>query len=119
MFVAIANGVLRETTYGPDVDELTAHQISTATGIIFTGLAVWAFSRRRPLQSLTQAWVVGAWWLVLTLLFEFGFGHYVAGHSWQRLLQDYDLLAGRVWPVFLVWIAVLPYLFHRLRRGDD
>jgi hypothetical protein len=43
------------------------------------------------------------------------FGHYVAGHSRGRLLHDYNLFAGRVWLILLVWVTVAPYLFFRLR----
>lgn len=111
--VAVTNGVLRQATYGKQVSDLLAHQISTATGILFTGLVVWIFSRFWPIESATQAWVIGACWLVATVAFEFGFGHFVAGHSWSRLLADYNLLDGRVWSLFLVWITLMPYLFYR------
>jgi len=56
-------------------------------------------------------------WLVLTLAFEFLFGHYVGGHSWRSLLDDYDLLSGRLWVLVPAWLAVAPYLFHRLQGG--
>lgn len=114
MLVAIGNGMLREATYGKRVAELTAHQISTLTGILITGLVVWGFSRAWPLESQVQAWTVGISWLVLTLSFEFLFGHYVAGHPWGRLLQDYNLLAGRVWVVFLIWVVAMPFIFYKL-----
>ena len=59
---------------------------------------------------------VGALWLVLVLLFEFGFGHFIARKSWPELLTDYDLLRGRVWVLVLVTTAVAPYLMARARR---
>ncbi len=113
--VAIANGTLRQFVYGPWLSELSAHQLSTFTGIVFTGLAAAALHRRYPIPTLRQAAAIGAAWLTMTIAFEFGFGHYVAGHSWQRLLADYDLSAGRLWSLFLLWIAILPALL-RLRR---
>ena len=114
VLIAIGNGVLREATYGKGVTELLAHQISTASGILFTGVAVWLFSRAWPVDSLAQAQVIGIAWLLLTLGFEFLFGHFVAGHSWGSLLQDYNLLAGRVWVFFLAWVAVMPYLVYKI-----
>jgi len=111
--VAIANGILRQATYGKHLSELAAHQVSTATGILFTGLVVWVISRFWPIESAAQAWLIGACWLVATIAFEFGFGHFVAGHSWGRLMADYNLLDGRVWSLFLVWITLMPYLFYR------
>jgi len=112
MLLAIGNGALREMTYGKRVPELTAHQISTMTGMIASGFAVWGLSRVLPLQTSTQAWTVGIAWLIMTLIFEFSFGRYVSGKSWGRLLGDYNLLAGRVWVIFLLWIVAMPYIFY-------
>ena len=112
--VAVGNGMLREATYGSVVTELRAHQLSTLTGMILCGGSVWVFSRYFPIESARTAVSIGAVWLALTIAFEFTFGHYVAGHSWQSLLNDYDLVSGRIWVVFLVWLFLLPYLVYRL-----
>jgi hypothetical protein len=107
--------MLREASYGRGLPERTAHQLSTLTGIVFTGLCAWLLLQVWPLQTALQAWRVGLLWLLLTAGFEFLFGRYVAGHSWRRLLHDYNLAQGRVWLLFLLWITVMPYLFFRLR----
>ena len=111
---AIINGILREGTYGKNVSELAAHQISTVTAIALTGIVVWRFQRIWPLESAHQAGIIGVLWLIMTILFEFGFGHFVAGHSFSRLLADYNLLQGRLWVFFLAWVAIMPYLFFKL-----
>lgn len=111
--IAIFNGSLRQFTYGRHMEELAAHQLSTVTGILLTGAAAWALNRAWPIDSAKAAWTIGACWLLMTVAFEFGFGHYIAGHSWSRLLADYKLLEGRVWSLFLVWIAVLPYVIWK------
>jgi hypothetical protein len=117
MAIAIANGTLREFTYGKYVSELAAHQISTLTGMIFTGLLVWLLYRIWPIQSAAQAWTIGPIWLALTILFEFGFGHFIAGHSWARLFADYNLTAGRIWVLFLFWILIMPSVIRKLAAG--
>jgi hypothetical protein len=117
MIIGIANGVLRGTTYGKVMSDLAAHQLSTVTGILLTGLAVWILWKYNPLDTTSEAWIVGGVWLLLTVLFEFGFGHYVAGHSWSALLADYNLFKGRVWVLFLGWIAMMPYFFYRVCEG--
>lgn len=111
--IAIINGTLRQFTYGRHMTELAAHQLSTVTGILLTGVAVWTLNRAWPIGSAKAAWTIGACWLLMTVVFEFGFGRYVAGHSWSRLLADFNLLDGRVWSLFLAWIAVLPYVIWR------
>jgi hypothetical protein len=110
MALAIGNGLLREFGFGKSLPELYSHQLSTATGLLITTGAVWLLAYYwRPPASAGQAIAIGVAWLAFTLAFEFIFGRYVAGHSWQRLLYDYNLSAGRVWPVFLAWILLLPY----------
>jgi hypothetical protein len=115
--VAIANGVLRQATYGRHLSDLAAHQLSTLTGILLTGAVVWALNQFWPIRSAQEAWIIGVCWLLMTVVFEFGFGHYVAGHSWARLFADYNLLEGRVWSLFLAWITVMPYVTWRLSNA--
>ncbi|MDH3439172.1 MAG: hypothetical protein OEM63_00360 [Gammaproteobacteria bacterium] len=117
--VAIANGIVRQSTYGKIVPELAAHQISTVTAILASGLVVWFINRIWPIESASQALLIGACWLVMTVVFEFGFGHYVAGHSWARLVADYNLVAGRVWSLFLIWVAIMPYVIFKLAQKID
>lgn len=114
--VAIINGTLRQYVYGPYMPDLAAHQLSTVTGILLTGITVWILNRFWPIGSAKEAWIIGACWFLMTIAFEFGFGHYVAGHSWSRLFADYNVFDGRVWALFLIWIAVLPYVTWRLGK---
>ncbi|MEG3438316.1 hypothetical protein V0288_14395 [Pannus brasiliensis CCIBt3594] len=113
IFIGILNGILRETTYGKYFHELRAHQISTVTGIVLFSVYIWFLTRLWGLESAGQAIAVGAIWLLLTVTFEFLFGHYIAGHPWGKLFADYNLLAGRVWIFVLVTIAIGPFLFYR------
>jgi len=94
--------------------ELTAHQLSTLTAILASGTLVWFVNRAWPIESASQAGSIGVFWLVLTIAFEFGFGHYVAKHSWAHLLADYNLLRGRVWSLFLVWMTIMPFVIFKL-----
>jgi len=111
--VATLNGILRQFTYGKSLSDLVAHQVSTVTAILLTGLVVWQFNRIWPIESAAQAITIGVLWLLATMAFEFGFGHYVAGHSWDHLLADHKLFEGRIWSLFLVWMAVLPFVIYR------
>lgn len=110
VFIAILNGAIRDLGYGKHVPELRAHQISTITALLLFGAYVFGLTRLWRIDR-DQAMVVGLIWLVLTLGFEFLFGHYVAKHPWGRLLHDYNILAGRLWILIPIWIAIAPYLF--------
>ncbi len=114
MMVAILNGILRQSLFLTSFGEHTAHQISTVTGIIFIFIVVWLLNKRWKIESRQQAVYIGLIWLLMTVLFEFGFGHFVMGHSWTHLLADYNLLAGRVWSLFLLFVFIVPSLVHHL-----
>jgi len=118
MVLAIGNGIARESLYGSGLSDLQSHQMSTVTGMLVTGAAVWAFSHFwMPPDSVREAALIGLAWLVFTVAFEFLFGRFVAGHSWEQLFQDYNLFAGRLWLVFLVWLTILPYATFKLHRS--
>lgn len=116
VLIAIANGVTRDLGYGPSLGELRAHQVSTLTAMALFGLYIWFALRRLRPASMRDAWMGGALWLVMTVAFEFLFGHYVAGKPWPQLLENYNLAAGHWWPLILVWVCVAPPLVHRLQR---
>lgn len=116
VFVAIINGAIRDFTYKNSLGELTAHQLSTLTGIILFGIYIWAIGFKWKLESARQAAAVGALWLALTVAFEFLFFHYVAGHPWPVLLDAYNICEGKVWVLVLVFIAVAPYLSYRMHE---
>ncbi len=113
--LAIANGAIREKTYGKALSELRAHQLSTVTGMLLFGVFIWLLVEMWPMASPRQAMVIGGLWLVMTILFEFVFGHFVMGHSWGKLLYDYNLYQGRIWVLVLLWTATAPLLFYHLR----
>lgn len=112
LIFAIANGMAREAWYGRYLSELRAHQLSSLTALVLLGLYMRFSLRLLPPASAAQAWAIGLLWLTLTVAFEFLFGRLVAGHSWERLCQDYNLPAGRLWVLILLWLATAPRLFY-------
>ena len=70
---------------------------------------------RLSARSSAQLLGVGFIWLVLTIAFEFLFGHYEAGASWETLTAEYNLLRGRLWPLVLLATFLAPWFWrHRL-----
>jgi hypothetical protein len=116
--IAVANGAVRESWYGKRVTELYAHQISTVSALGLLGAYTWGVIRLWPPESPKEALAVGLIWLVLTVAFEFLFGRYGARHSWRRLLHNYNVLAGRIWILVLVWVAIAPMCFS-VYGGSD
>ena len=113
-FLAIFNATLRELIYKKPLGDLAAHQISTATGIILFAIVFYLIFKRWKIESVQHAIIIGLVWLVLTILFKFGLGHYIMGNPWEKLLHDYNLAEGRVWGLFLVWIIIAPFVFYKI-----
>lgn len=113
--VAILNGVIRRVVFEPIAGDLGAHQISIVTGsaafVTLTYVMLHNDVEREDDGRLVR---IGFAWVVATVVFEFGFGHYVAGDPWSRLLRDYDFTEGRVWPLVLLTLMVSPLLVKRL-----
>jgi hypothetical protein len=111
--IGVVNGIAREKTYGRALGEHAAHNVSGATAVAgFAGYFA-LLQRRWPIPSTRGALAIGAGWLSLTVAFEFGFGRLVAKQSWDELLADYDVAAGRTWPFVLAWIALGPAFVRR------
>lgn len=115
--LAVLNGILRNATYARVVGEYAGHVLSS---LIFIGVVfavTYVFLRLVRLDyGLADLLVVGAAWVVMTVAFEFLFGHYVAGHPWPRLLADYNVLKGRVWALVLLAVFLGPLVMGRLAK---
>lgn len=118
--LAFANGTARALGYQPVVGETAARQIATASLIALLGGYVWLLHRRAPLPDRATSFAVGGAWALLTLGFEFGFGHYLQHMPWEALLADYDVTRGRVWVLVPIATLVMPALVRALQaRGGD
>jgi len=116
-FAAVANGALRDATYGKRMGETASHSLAVAP--LAAVVRMWAglLARRWPLRSRRSALGVGLVWLGLTLAFEFGLGR-ARGLSADEMLADYDVRRGRLWPLALLVVAASPLLAYRRRRAE-
>lgn len=118
IIIAIINGIIRQTVYKIYLDDLSAHQLSVFSAILLFGIYLWVVSGKWRIESSPQSYRIGIMWLVMTISFEFLFGHFVMGHTWELLLNDYNILDGRLWIVVLLWITLSPPLFYCLRTRE-
>jgi hypothetical protein len=112
--LAILNGTLRELVYKDRVGPMAGHYISTLVLISLVSIYLHFLDRRWPIPTRRIAVEMGGTWLALTVLFEFGFGHYVDGASWERLLEQYDVTRGYIWIMVLIWARVGPLVAREL-----
>ena len=119
LIVAIANGALREGLLRPRLGDSSAHVLST----ILLSAAVFVVTRMtirwmRPTES-RDGWVIGVYWVALTVAFEFLAGHYVFGTPWPVLLADYRLSEGRIWILVLASTLLAPGLAATVAAAHD
>ena len=107
--IAVVAGAVRTTLLQPRVGEQAAHVIGTLASVAIFAVVIWCtVSWIAPRSDRGQLVRVGIGWVAATVLFEFGFGRYVMGHPWSRLLADYNLLAGRLWVLVLLTLLLMP-----------
>lgn len=114
-FIAMLNGTARDLGYKKYLTELTARQLSTFSLLIFLGIYIYVVIKKHPPASSTQALLVGIFWMLLTLGFEFGFGLY-RGHSWAQLLDDYNIVKGHLWLLIPMWLILAPFIFYKMEK---
>lgn len=111
LLLAVLNGIFREAVVKKRLNDLQAHQVSTFTLIVLFAFYIHQVIKRFPPASATQAIFIGILWVILTLLFEFGFGR-LRGNSWKKLLEDYNIFKGHLWVLIPLWVLIAPYLFY-------
>jgi hypothetical protein len=117
LLLAIINGAFRQAVLIPRMSDLAAHVASTLLLSVLVVIATWLMLPWVGPMSTGEAWGVGMLWLVLTVAFEFLAGHYLFGSSWEKLLLDYNITQGHIWPLALMVTLVAPVLVYLIRRS--
>lgn len=115
LILAFANGALRELLLVPRLGHPWALLLSGILLCCCVLLVSWFAVGRLELNTTVQALGVGAFWLALTVLFEFTFGRLVQGKPWSELLDAYSFARGNLWPVVLLLILLGPAAIQRIR----
>lgn len=116
---AVGNGFFGELVVGPRLGEYAGHLYKTVLAVVVIFIVsryfVGYLSAQVPEGELfMRAVVTGAFWMVLSMNFEFLAGHYVFGFPWEKLLADYRIWQGRLWSLVLLAELVSPAVNVRL-----
>lgn len=109
----VANGILRETALVPALGRRAADVASAALGIAIILVITWLFIRSADIRSIGALARTSIIWLVLTVAFEFIFGHYVDRKPWSALIENYAIWRGNLWPVVLATLLAAPFIWGR------
>ena len=117
MVAAILNGAVRDVVFLPRIGDPIARAVSCITlASVILGITWASISWMNPASS-RDAWHIGMLWVAMTLMFEFGAGHYLFHTPWPALLADYNVLAGRLWILVLAATLIAPALTYRAARN--
>jgi hypothetical protein len=113
---AVANGIFREKILAPYLGEMLAVSLSgiTLSIIIFT-VTYLCFNLLSNNKSLVYLYI-GIQWVIMTLVFEFVFGHFIIGKSWSELLQVFNILEGNLFTLALLSSLFSPILVSLIKK---
>jgi hypothetical protein len=115
LVLAVVNGVLRERALNPIMGPVGGLIASGAILSLCILLVAFFSAGWLGAAEASGFWLIGLLWLLLTLVFEFGFGRFVQRRTSTELLQAYTFKGGNIWPVVLAVTLVSPWLAARLR----
>ena len=113
--VAIGCALIRDRFLVPGLGPVGGRVLGTLlVGAIIFGL-IYAYAGRLKGAPRVSLFNLGLFWTMATVAFEFLFGHYVMGHSWDSLWADYNVFQGRLWPLVLIVTLFGPLLAQKIR----
>lgn len=114
--VAIGNGLVREDLLvrwlGRETALLVSGILLAVLVFVITYGCLPMFGRQRHSGYLG----IGLFWAACTILFEFGFGHFVANKTWWKISQVFNCLHGNLFSLVILVTLFSPWLAARLRR---
>jgi hypothetical protein len=116
IFAESLNGTVRNLWLIPTIGDRLANQISFASGsLLILTIATLFIGWLNP-SGITQMLGIGILWLLLTLGFEVGLGHYILGYSWDRIAADYNLFEGGLMSIGLMVVMLSPWIAAKIQR---
>ena len=115
MLLAIANGTVRIKFIIPFTGLTAGLAISTVMLCVLILLATWTGIRWLGPATAHQAWGIGFLWLVMTVGFELGAGHFLFKKPWSELLFDYNIAQGRIWVLVPTVTVLAPWWMAKAR----
>lgn len=101
--------ILMNLIYQPLWGEIIAHQIGMSTRIIINFFFAYFLLLYADKYNTKDLIIVGALWLFLTLIFEWG-GSLALGRPVTEILMGWNIFAGYMWPYVLLSYLLAPLI---------
>lgn len=115
VFVLIAgvetlHGILRVRLLNRPLGDRRARQVGVATGSALILALAWLTVPWIGPPDASDAWVIGATWTALMLVFEISVGRWVFRAPWSRIAADFDVRRGGLLGFGMLVLAAAPWL---------
>ncbi len=112
----ILHGILRTLFLEPFVGDFRARQIAVLTGALIILTIAFFFVGWLRAANYFQLFIIGIFWLILTISFEIILGRFVLNLSWERIGEDYNILNGGLLPFGLLVLLFSPLIAAKIRK---
>lgn len=117
MLIVVAesiHGTLRQLFIAPLIGDMPARQVGVFMGSALILLISWLTARWLGAKNLKMQLQIGALWVVLIVIFEFGLGA-ALGYTPERMISDYNLAKGGLMGFGLLFMLFAAALGAKLR----
>jgi len=114
MLAETGHGVVREVFIAPVIGGLRARQLGVLIGCVLIFIIAWLTARWMGASSRRLQFRVGAYWVILTLIFELSLGR-ALGMSWSHIFADYNPFRGGYMLFGLAFMFLTPWITRKLR----
>ena len=112
---AIMNGIFRENVLVSILGQLMAVSVSGIMLSIIVFIVTYVFFPLIEKHHTLAYFFIGVQWVLMTLIFEFVFGHYVMGKPWSSIFQVFNIIEGNLFIIVLVVSLFSPILAEKLK----
>ena len=115
MLAETLHGTFRILVLVPVMGDLRARQVSVFAGaLLIFGFTLLFIKWINP-RAIRSCLLIGAMWVLLTIVFEVVLGLFVFNMPWQRIAEEYDLLNGGLMPIGLLLMFFTPLVTAKWR----
>lgn len=114
--LAVGNGIIRESIIAPSFGVAYALPFSGLTLSIIVFVVAYFSLSFIGAKAQPACIFIGIQWVVMTLAFEFIFGHFVAEKSWAELVQVFNVANGNLFILVLLVSLLSPSIVAKVKE---
>ncbi|MCO4845759.1 MAG: hypothetical protein KC427_07045 [Sulfurovum sp.] len=113
--LAVVNGVFRESILTPNFGQNIALPTSGIILSIIIFMVTYVSFKLFGKNDYQTYFLIGVQWVLMTLIFEFLFGYYVAEKTWSDLFQVFNIMQGDLFILVLLVSLFSPILVGKIK----